>query len=217
MGRCSTILDIGIAYGFYDIVLVREYGMDVAGVELEQNIPTYCGLCLETGIEIIPGCIGDAALPLPDESYNVVILAEVLEHLRISPLRALNEIHRILEPDGCLVLTTPNIASLHKIVSLVRGRNILEEFVDDDSRLNHVTDSWAHIREYTMAELEQLLLKGGFTIQEKRYIPVDRRRSDQKSIPVKIYHSITVISTRVLSRYGDILFVVARKKRGGAR
>ena len=92
-----------------------------------------------------------------DDSLDTVILAEVLEHLRISPMTALREIHRILKPGGHLILTTPNIARLANLAYLLLGRNIVEPFPEDDSDLEHITDKVSHIREYTMHELKQLV------------------------------------------------------------
>jgi len=37
-------------------------------------------------------------------------------------------IHRILRPDGWLVLTTPNVASLQNILALLHGRNVYKPY-----------------------------------------------------------------------------------------
>jgi SAM-dependent methyltransferase len=51
-------------------------------------------------------------LPYPSESYDLVILSEVIEHLpNFIPI--LREAARVLRPGGHLVLSTPNIARLH--------------------------------------------------------------------------------------------------------
>lgn len=50
-------------------------------------------------------------LPIPDESADLVILQEVIEHLP-NQLFALQEICRVLKPGGELFLTTPNKSSL---------------------------------------------------------------------------------------------------------
>jgi len=56
------------------------------------------------------GLAADAGqLPVRDESFDVVISSEMLEHMR-APLLALGELARVLRPDGLLVLTTPNRA-----------------------------------------------------------------------------------------------------------
>lgn len=52
--------------------------------------------------------VGDAqALPLPDESADVVISFETFEHLR-NPEALLSEAHRILRHGGIFVCSTPN-------------------------------------------------------------------------------------------------------------
>lgn len=50
---------------------------------------------------------GDNGLPFGDSSVDLVLVTEVIEHLR-EPERLLAEIRRVLRPDGRLILTTPN-------------------------------------------------------------------------------------------------------------
>lgn len=56
------------------------------------------------------GVIGDASeLPVDDRSADVVVCAEVLEHL-LDPTAALLEARRVLKQTGRIILTVPNIA-----------------------------------------------------------------------------------------------------------
>ena len=70
-------------------------------------------------------------LKFPDESFDCVISFQVIEHIR-DDRRFVDEIHRVLRPGGRLIVTTPNAP-----MSLTRN-------------------PW-HVREYSAAELRQLL------------------------------------------------------------
>ena len=60
-----------------------------------------------------PDIFADASrLPLPDASIDVVLLLEVLEHLRL-PAQALSEIARVLRPGGQLLVTMPFLYPIH--------------------------------------------------------------------------------------------------------
>lgn len=52
-------------------------------------------------------------LPFPDGSFGVVVIKHIVEHLP-DPPRAIHEIGRVLEPNGVLILATPNLDSLLK-------------------------------------------------------------------------------------------------------
>ena len=138
-------------------------------MELQENIAAYCFLPKLHNIQMIAGGLSQKPCLIPDNSFDVVIFSEVIEHLRISPIRALLEINRILKPEGLLLITTPNVARLSNILRLFIGKNIVEMFPDDDSELNHVTDRMTHIREYTMDELKMLSRRTGYKIIEAKY------------------------------------------------
>lgn len=70
-------------------------------------------------------------LEFPDGSFDCVISFQVIEHIR-DDQRFVDEIHRVLRPGGRFIVTTPNAP-----MSLTRN-------------------PW-HVREYTAAELRQLL------------------------------------------------------------
>jgi SAM-dependent methyltransferase len=83
------------------------------------------------------------------DCYDVVVCAEVIEHLPVSPLPALRLVAGGLRPGGWLVLQTPNAARIGNRLRLLVGRNPFEPLRDD-------LVSPGHIREYTVDEVLEL-------------------------------------------------------------
>jgi SAM-dependent methyltransferase len=53
-------------------------------------------------------------IPLPGESVDIILCTQVLEHLKY-PVKALQEMHRLLKPGGRLYLTVPFAAEEHML------------------------------------------------------------------------------------------------------
>ena len=64
------------------------------------------------------------SLPFPDKSFDVVVLAEVLEHLPY-PLITLSEIKRILKENGEFIGNLPIAYHLKDRWQIIRGRKLL--------------------------------------------------------------------------------------------
>lgn len=63
----------------------------------------------------------NTVLPFPDESFDIILSAEGVEHLE-NPWQAFREFYRILKPAGRLLLTTPNYSNIERRVSyLLKG------------------------------------------------------------------------------------------------
>jgi len=99
--------------------------------------------------------------PYPDESFDVVVFSELVEHLAVNPVRTLSEIHRVLRPGGCMILTTPNAVSFERLETYLNGGS---QMVDRYSPL--FGPGARHNREYHARELDQLLDGNGFIIEE---------------------------------------------------
>jgi glycosyltransferase involved in cell wall biosynthesis/SAM-dependent methyltransferase len=99
--------------------------------------------------------------PYPDGYFSTVLCCELLEHLERDPMHMMAEIHRILKPEGVLVLTTPNIASLVSIGNLLKGAH--PSFFRRYSRPKTSGEiEPGHSREYTPDEIRLLLADSGF-------------------------------------------------------
>ena len=57
-------------------------------------------------------------LPFADNSFDLVLSSEVIEHI-LEPEHFVQEIARVLKPDGYLLLTTPNWNSFFWLGALV--------------------------------------------------------------------------------------------------
>jgi SAM-dependent methyltransferase len=96
--------------------------------------------------------------PFDSHAFDVVLFCEILEHLLMDPLKVLRQIHRVLKPGGTLVLTTPNVARLDNLLSMVNGANIYDPY-------SGFGPYGRHNREYTRHELHRLLEFAGFDVE----------------------------------------------------
>jgi len=124
--------------------------------------------CLNEGVFFKTVDLSDVKLPFEDSYFDVIIFTEVLEHLCVPPSLVLAEVKRVLRPGGKLLLSVPNIATLHKRLKLLFGKNILPPA---DRQLNgDKIHGYGHLHEYTMGEIEAILRGVGFKILKKRHL-----------------------------------------------
>lgn len=99
---------------------------------------------------------GDWRTDLP--SYDVIVMAEVIEHLHTAPQAVLGFVASLLAPGGALILQTPNAASFTKRLKLLLGKNPYEMIRDNPQNPGH-------FREYTVSELQTLAAELGLRVE----------------------------------------------------
>jgi SAM-dependent methyltransferase len=114
-GPGRRVLDLGCRYG----ALTRHYveGNDIVGVDVDRDaLEQAAGLGIET-------CWADVEEPLPfdDESFDVVVCGELLEHVR-DPHALVAESARVLRPGGTFVASVPNGFRLKNRLLFLLGR-----------------------------------------------------------------------------------------------
>lgn len=100
----GSLLDVGCGNGAYMEVMARR-GFDVTGVDLS---PKACELVARRGFRVNQGDFLDVELPVG--SFDVLVMNHFLEHA-YDPRAGLAKAHRILKPDGRLVVGVPNFNS----------------------------------------------------------------------------------------------------------
>lgn len=158
VGHNKKVLELGCATGSMTKVLTHHYQCKVTGIEYDASAAIKAEpYCVELFVRDL-----EAADALNDLSapYDVIVLADVLEHLR-QPEQMLNRLLPLLRPDGHVVISVPNIAHNGILAQLWCGQfNYTETGILDQT----------HLRFFTATTLAQLLQRVGLEVTETQAI-----------------------------------------------
>lgn len=163
-GRIAALLcELGLECTVVDTLYEDNSAVNL----LEQPLlPLLTSYLKSKGVRIIPQDFYLNGIPLPNETAELVIFSEVIEHLPNSPKPLLAEIWRILVPGGWLIVTTPNVASLGNRKRALSGQSCREDIEVYYKMEGYPLGSVyrGHNREFTRKEVEYMLKQEKFGI-----------------------------------------------------
>ncbi|HEX4433732.1 MAG TPA: class I SAM-dependent methyltransferase [Acidimicrobiales bacterium] len=156
IGYNKSVLEVGCSTGYFTKILV-ERGCSVVGIEIDGDAARVAEKWAD---RVIVGNIDEGVVwdEVKDESFDVVVLGDVLEHLR-DPLGSLRQAVRKLKPSGLVVTSLPNIAHGDVRIALMHGT-----FRYTPTGLLDST----HMRFFTLESIRELLLQAGLVVVDTR-------------------------------------------------
>ncbi len=168
-----SLLDVGCSSGAF-ISTAGDLGVNAEGVEPSQA-PVRTAIKL--GLKVYQGFLQD--IRLPRESFDVVTLFEVIEHLK-DPLNLLKECHRILRKNGLLVIRTGNADSW-----TVRFMKARWDYFS-------IAEHGGHISFFNPLSIQKIAKRSGFVVED---IKTRRVSFYQKGeIPLVCYRAAKLFS-----------------------
>lgn len=139
-GNGRRILDIGCGTGTM-LAELRRFG-DVHGVDTEAAAVEFCHSQGEDQVQLASG----VAVPHPDDSFDLVTLLDVIEHVD-DDQTLLAEARRVIAPGGSLFVTVPAYTWMWGA----------------QDEIAH------HKRRYTRRQLRDSLVRAGFRVERASY------------------------------------------------
>ena len=141
------VLDLGCATGTTGAALKQRQPVEIVGVEIE---PEYAR---EAATRLDQVLCEDVESAEPEGRFDVLIAADVLEHLR-DPWTALRRYAQQREPGATVVVSLPNVAHWSTYAHLARG--------SWPRKPEGIFDA-THLRWFTLRDARELLLQAGLT------------------------------------------------------
>jgi len=199
----SKVLEIGCGTG-ENLKKIKELFNvpDAIGIEISAEAVKKLN---ERGIKGIVADVNRDSLPLDDNTIDIVLFQEVIEHLYNSDL-IMTEIRRVLKPRGLLILSTPNLASWTNRVALLFGFQPFSHdvsFISGFGRMILKEGSNGHIKSFTKRALLEYIRYFGFEIIGCKGVIAD-------GVDNPLFRTLDKIFSR-FSSFASHIFVVARK------
>jgi hypothetical protein len=141
--------------------------------------------------------------PFADESFDVVLCCELIEHLSEDPMHMMVELNRILKWDGLVIITTPNVSSAISIQAALRGRSpYIFGHYNRENEYYGLSDR--HNREYTPDDVKVTLEASGFEV-------IKLFTRDTWNAPGPEVLQLLATTNVPLEMRGDNIFAVGRK------
>jgi 2-polyprenyl-3-methyl-5-hydroxy-6-metoxy-1,4-benzoquinol methylase len=157
----ARVLDIGAADGSVARALVQR-GCQVWGVEANElaaaRAKEVCEDVVVGDVELL-----DLHTVFSGVSFDVVLLLDVLEHLR-APVEVLRSATGLLTPHGCVVASIPNVGHGAVRLQLLKGRFVYTELGLLDQ---------THLRFFDRASVEAMFRDAGLIIRDNLRVKAD--------------------------------------------
>lgn len=151
VGNNKKVLDVGCATGLVAQKL-KENHCEVTGIEID---PEQADVARDACQEILVGDVETMDLALAPLSFDVLLMADVLEHLK-DPLGTLGKLSRFLSKGGFILVVLPNIAHFYFRLKLLMGQFDYQERGTLDK---------SHLRFFTLKTAKRLVVNAGFEIE----------------------------------------------------
>ena len=170
----TRVLEFGCATGYMSQVLKERLGCTVVGVEID---PEAAALAEQHTERVI---VGDAekidyAAELAGEEFDVILFADVLEHLK-EPADVLRRVRPFVGENGVVIASIPNIAHASVRLALLGGEFRYREWglLDD-----------THLRFFTRASIQDLFEETGYVITNwlRQRLDVGETEIDVPQVP----------------------------------
>src|SRR4030042_3946835 len=159
-GQGRRLLDVG-AFPGHLTVAAHQWGFQVDGLtgrtESTPSLQMIVDRLSRANILITLNDVESEYFPFPDESFDVVLASEIIEHLHYNPFRLLRESFRVLKPGGRILIPTPNLNRLENLIRMISGRTIHSEISGRFDESFSSILSTRHIREYSASDLAYML------------------------------------------------------------
>jgi SAM-dependent methyltransferase len=147
----NWILDVGCGIGTY-VRKFRNFSEHVVGIDVDEER-------VAEGAKSIPHLFVSEAevLPFQDQSFDVVLLNEVIEHVR-DDAQTIGDVLRVLRPGGRLIIFAPNRLYFFETHGIYLGRRYIFRLIPFVNWLPDVLRSrfCPHVRAYTAGDIERL-------------------------------------------------------------
>lgn len=155
-GTSSHVLDVGCGSGLLARSII-EKGHIVTGIDVydDEDAEKVCDRFIKADLEDGLSCV-------QNDSYDHIVFADVLEHVR-NPEKLLLEASQLLNDDGTIIASTGNVGHILIRLMLLFGRfQYTERGILDRT----------HVRLFTKSTFQQLISDCAFEIIDKRYCPI---------------------------------------------
>jgi SAM-dependent methyltransferase len=185
----GRVLDVGCGNGV--ALQALEGWTHKAGVDVSEQL---LKLARQKGIDAHTCDVDTGAMPFADASFDLVVSTDVIEHV-LHTDHLLNEINRVLRPDGLYVAVIPNV---NQPISFIM------QFILDLTPMYAARDRCPHYRDFSARLFGKILRKHGFDVL---------RREGSFIFPFE-GHPVSVAIAKLIPRWGaQVLFACRRRER----
>jgi 2-polyprenyl-3-methyl-5-hydroxy-6-metoxy-1,4-benzoquinol methylase len=159
----NSVLEIGAA-PFHLTACLQKLGYDITVLDLDPSRFSDFVNKFDLNIE---NCNIETDQLNPEKKFDLILLTEVFEHLRINPQETLSKLYNSLNDDGYFYLTTPNFYKITNVTDFLKGKGVANGF-HQFNKLNTI-GHMGHVREYTRNEVNLFLESVGFKVIDFKY------------------------------------------------
>jgi SAM-dependent methyltransferase len=191
----ARILDIGPSF---QTTLMRDFYPDSAIDTLGFDDHRYPKRRHDRHIAFdLNDSVDESKWPKPDQGYDLVVMAEVLEHVYTAARPVLRCVGSLLRPGGRLIVQTPNAVNLGRRMATLKGQNPF-------GMIREEKHNPGHFCEFTLSDLRTAVQSAGLRVEEATLTNYFGARGWRKliyetlcaALPGDLRDGITLIATR---------------------